>query len=42
MDDANRPDERSAVKRWQEEYTGLEVSYHQDSKGTVEIRRGTE
>jgi predicted O-methyltransferase YrrM len=41
MDDANRPDERSAVKRWQEEYTGLEVAYHKDSNGTFEIRRSS-
>lgn len=40
MDDANRPDERAAIQRWQEEIPGLEVIFHSDAKGTVELRRG--
>jgi predicted O-methyltransferase YrrM len=39
MDDAYRPDERSAVDRWKSEYPDLVVVRHSDSKGTFEIRR---
>lgn len=39
MDDASRTDERAAVRRWTEEIPGLEVTFHPDAKGTVEIRR---
>jgi len=41
MDDASRTDERAAVQRWTEEIPGLEVTFHPDAKGTVEIRRKT-
>jgi predicted O-methyltransferase YrrM len=39
MDDAYRPDERSAVERWRTEYPDLVIVRHSDSKGTFEIRR---
>lgn len=37
LDDAAREGERAAVQRWQYELPGLEVRFHRDSKGTVEI-----
>ena len=39
MDDASREGERAAVQRWETEFPGLEVRFHNDSKGTVEITR---
>ena len=39
MDDADRPDERSAVERWKEEFRDLDIVYHADSRGTLEIRK---
>ena len=37
MDDADRSDERAAIERWSDEYPGLEIKFHPDSKGTVEV-----
>ena len=41
MDDAYRPDERSAVERWKTEYPDLVIVRHSDAKGTFEIRRAS-
>ena len=41
MDDASRPDETEAVERWKVEYPELSVTVHRDTKGTVEVIKGT-
>jgi len=40
MDDAARPEERAAVDRWKEEFPGIEITFHGDSKGSVEVHKG--
>jgi len=39
MDDATRPEERAAVERWNEEFPGIEITVHGDTKGSVEIHK---
>ena len=39
MDDASREGERASVQRWVDELPGLEVRFHTDSKGTVELTK---
>jgi predicted O-methyltransferase YrrM len=39
MDDASRDGEQAAIERWTREFPGLEIRYHRDSKGTVEITK---
>lgn len=40
MDDADRPDERKAVSRWQSDYPNLDPTWHRDTKGTVQLTKG--
>jgi hypothetical protein len=39
MDDAARSEERAAVDRWNEEFFGIEIRFHADAKGSVEIHK---
>lgn len=41
LDDADRRDERRAVRAWQERFDGLSVEYVDSPKGTAILRRGS-
>ena len=40
LDDANRSEEQSIVRRWRAQFPGLSVRFHKDLKGTAELLRG--
>lgn len=42
MDDADRPDEREAVNRWEEAYPGLQATWYRDVKGSVQLIKRAE
>lgn len=39
LDDANRAEEQSIVRRWSAEFSSLSVRFHKDLKGTAEISK---